>query len=195
MRLVIGILILNICTCSLVYCGLNFSGNNYSSDPFLFVVIGGLMEVPGHTLTSPIINRYGRKISIMIGLCICGAALLSLAFIPSDISWLVMTLAMIGKLTISGVLIIVILYQTELIPTEVRMQGEATTGMMGQLASAASPYLIDIPGPMRSWLPSTIFGVSSFLSALSLLTLPETRLMAMPDTINDLEDVFSEKKK
>ncbi|XP_042243156.1 organic cation transporter protein-like isoform X2 [Homarus americanus] len=155
MRLVIGILILNICTCSLVYCGLNFSGNNYSSDPFLFVVIGGLMEVPGHTLTSPIINRYGRKISIMIGLCICGAALLSLAFIPSDISWLVMTLAMIGKLTISGVLIIVILYQTELIPTEVRMQGEATTGMMGQLASAASPYLIDIPGPMRSCLSSS----------------------------------------
>ncbi|XP_042212064.1 organic cation transporter protein-like [Homarus americanus] len=194
-RLIMSVLSLNVFTCNLVYCGLSLSGNIYSSNPFIYVVIGGLMEVPGYTLTSPIIAHWGRKMPIMIGLYICGAALLSLAFIPSDISWLVMTLAMIGKLAISGVFMMVIVYETELLPTEVRLQGAAVNGMMGQLANTISPYVIDVLGPIVSWLPSMIFGVSSFLSALSLLTLPETRLMAMPDTINDLEDVFSKKKK
>ncbi|XP_042242904.1 organic cation transporter protein-like [Homarus americanus] len=194
-RLIMSVLSLNFFTCNLVYSGLSLSGNIYSSNPFIYVVIGGLMEVPGYTLTSPIIARWGRKMPIMIGLYICGAALLSLAFIPSDISWLVMTLAMIGKLAISGVFMIVTVYETELLPTEVRLQGASVNCMVGQLAATISPYVIDVLGPILSWLPSMIFGVSSFLSALSVLTLPETRLMAMPDTINDLEDVFSKKKK
>ncbi|KAK8731695.1 hypothetical protein OTU49_007422, partial [Cherax quadricarinatus] len=185
---------LNIFSCSLVYCGLSLSGNAYSSDPFLYVVIGGLMEVPGYTLSAPIISRWGRKKPIIIGWFVSGASILSLVFIPKDISWLVMVLAMIGKLAISGVFMVVFVYEAELLPTEVRLQGVAVIFVAGQIAATCSPYLADFLSPLVPWLPSVIFGVSSFVAGFSLFNLPETRGMALPDTISDLEELYKQNK-
>ncbi|XP_045622943.1 organic cation transporter protein [Procambarus clarkii] len=193
-RLITLVQSLNIFTCSLVYCGLSLSGSTYSADPFLYIIIGGLMEVPGYTVTAPIIARWGRKLPIIIGWFISGASILALAFTPPDISWLVMLLAMIGKLAISAVFMIVFVYEAELLPTEVRLQGVAVVFVAGQIAATCSPYLADFLGPLVPWLPSVIFGVMSFLAGFSLFPLPETLGMGLPDTISDLEGLFNQKK-
>ncbi|KAK8731629.1 hypothetical protein OTU49_007396, partial [Cherax quadricarinatus] len=120
---------------SLVFDGLNLSGDNYSADPFLYIVLGGLMEVPGYTINGPIIDRWGRRVPTALSFIICGILLLTLTFIPSGLSWLVVTLALAGKVCISGAFQIIYVYSSELFPTEVRLQGLGAASVFGQLGS------------------------------------------------------------
>lgn len=67
---------------ALVFYGLNLNGTNFSADPFVYMILGGLMEVPSYSLTAPIIARFGRKKPIVLGYFISGVSILALAFIP-----------------------------------------------------------------------------------------------------------------
>ncbi|XP_063591453.1 organic cation transporter protein-like [Penaeus indicus] len=171
---------------SLVFDGLNLSGANFSADPFLYIILGGLMEVPGYSLTAPLIQRCGRRWPTSASYLICGVFILALAFIPTDVSWLVMTLAMSGKLCISGAYQIVYVYSTELFPTEVRSQGIGAASVFAQLASTISPYIASFLGPILPWVPSLVFGGASLVAGLGTLALRETLGVPLPDTITDL---------
>ncbi|KAK3849895.1 hypothetical protein Pcinc_043368 [Petrolisthes cinctipes] len=186
-RLVTFCLSINLFILSLVYCGLSLGGSTYSNDPFLYVIISGLMEVPGYTIVSPVINRWGRKYPSLICFVVCGVVILSLTVIPSTISWLVMTFAMIGKMGITCAFMIVFVSQAELFPTEVRIKGLAVTSISGQIAGTIAPYIAEYLGPMVPWLPSVIFGVSSFVGVLAVIPLPETLGKNLPDTTSHPE--------
>ncbi|XP_071547413.1 organic cation transporter protein-like isoform X2 [Panulirus ornatus] len=195
MRFVTAMLSINLFLASLVYSGLILSGNSYSSDPFLYIIISGLMEIPAYTVAAPIINRWGRKTPSILGYLVTGASVLCLAFVPSDISWLVMTLAMLGKLAITASFMILFVYEAELLPTEVRLRGVALTIVAEYVGATISPYITDYLRPLVPWLPSVLFGLSSIVAALLLLPLPETMGVALPDTVSDLENLWNEKKK
>lgn len=83
LRIITLIFSLNLFISALVFCGLNLSGANYSADPFVYTMLGGLMEVPGYSLTAPLINRVGRKWPTIWGYLISGVTIFLLAFIPS----------------------------------------------------------------------------------------------------------------
>lgn len=187
-RLLTSMLCINLFISSLVYTGLSLSGDTYSSDPFLYLVIGGLMEVPGYTLTAPLINWLGRKKPTCVGYFISGVIILSLAFIPSDISWLVLTLAMLGKMTNCGAFMIMFVYLSELFPTEVRLQGVGTSLASAQVGATITPYITDYVGTIIPWFPSVLFGASSFVAALVLIPLPETLGRVMQETVQELEE-------
>ncbi|KAG0720106.1 Organic cation transporter protein [Chionoecetes opilio] len=192
-RVVILALTVNFFVSSLVYWGLSLSGTVYSSDPFLYMVLSGLMEVPSYSLTVPIIKKWGRKSPTMIGYVICGVVIISLAFIPADMTWLVMTFALLGKLAISSAFMILFVYEAELLPTEVRLQGLAVTVVAANVAGSVSPYIANYLSPLVPWLPSVIFGVASFVASLVIIPLPETLGRPLPDTIDDLETLWRRK--
>ncbi|XP_042887776.1 organic cation transporter protein-like [Penaeus japonicus] len=172
---------------SLVFDGLNLSGATFSADPFLYIILGGVMEIPGYSLTAPLIQRFGRRWPTSASFLIGGVLILALAFIPTDISWLVMTLAMSGKLCISGSFQIIYVYSTELFPTEVRSQAIGAASVFSQLASVILPYITTVLGPILPWLPSLLFGGSSLIAGFATLALKETLNMPLPDTITDLK--------
>lgn len=180
---------LNLFISALVFGGLNLSGANYSADPFAYTVLGGLMEVPGYSLTAPLINRVGRKWPTILGYFFSGAAIFLLVFVPSDMTWLVMTLAMLGKMCISGAFMIIIVYMSEAFPTEVRLQGVGATVMACHVGATVAPFVTDYLGPLIPWAPSVIFCVSSAVAGLALLPLPETLGAPMPDTVQEMPDV------
>ncbi|XP_042242883.1 organic cation transporter protein-like [Homarus americanus] len=171
---------------SLVFDGLNLSGDNYSADPFLYIVLGGLMEVPGYSLTALIINRWGRRTPTALSYILCGLVILVLTFIPNEVSWLAMTLAMAGKMSISGAFQIISIYSSELFPTKVRLQGIGASSEFSQLASTVLPYITTYLGTFIPWVPSVIFGCLSMMAGLATLALHETMGIALPDTISDL---------
>ncbi|XP_069991075.1 organic cation transporter protein isoform X2 [Penaeus vannamei] len=189
MRIITFIFSLNLFISALVFCGLSLSGSNYSADPFIYIVLGGLMEVPGYSLTAPLINRVGRKWPTIWGYVLSGVAILLLVFIPDNIQWLVMTLAMLGKLCNSGAFMIIFVYMSEVLPTEVRLQGVGATIMTCQLGATIAPYITDYVGPLVPWAPSVIFGVSSLVAGVALLPMHETLDAPMPDTIHDVPDI------
>ena len=68
---------------ALVFTGLNLSGSTFSANPFLYMVMAGMMELPGYSLTVPIVNRWGRKVPLMIAYFICGVSILSIVLVPA----------------------------------------------------------------------------------------------------------------
>ncbi|XP_045137879.1 organic cation transporter protein-like [Portunus trituberculatus] len=178
---------------ALVFGGLNLSGKAFSHNPFLYMVIGGMMEVPCYTITAPIINRWGRKVPLMVGYFVCGVCMLSIVCVPTDMAWLVLTLAMVGKVTVSGAFMILLVYRLELQPTEVRLQSKGVGLLSTNVAYCVAPYITDLLSMVVSWLPSVIFGVTSLGVCVLLVTLPETHGMPLPETVKDLNNLWKRK--
>ncbi|XP_045137877.1 organic cation transporter protein-like isoform X1 [Portunus trituberculatus] len=169
-----------------VFDGLNYSGDIYSADPFLYIILNGLVEVPSYTLTVPIVGRWGRRIPTVVSYILSGVIIFMVAFIPPDLPALILTLALAGKVCISGAYQIIYLYSSELFPTEVRMQGMGAASVFAQLASTIVPFIISVLGSALPWLPSLIFGVAGVVAGVFTVTLRETKDKPLPDTIADL---------
>ncbi|XP_064102945.1 solute carrier family 22 member 6-like isoform X2 [Macrobrachium nipponense] len=178
------------------YYGLSLSGGNLSNDPFVFMVLSGLMEVPAYSLTVPLVAHFGRRMPTLVSFALSGVALLAIAPTPPSHGWLVMTLAMVGKVCIASAYQILIFYSTELFPTEVRSRGVGTCFMISRLGSIVSPFINEILGSVYPWAPSAVFGATAFVAGLVMLMLPETMGVALPETVAELEarDMPSKKR-
>lgn len=172
---------------SLVFYGLSLSAVTFSADPFLYMVLGGLMEVPAYTVTAPIVDYFGRKWTTAVSYLVCGATILSLTVIPKDMNALVMTFVMVGKLAISMAYQIIYMYMLELLPTEVRLQGLGSAMLMSRVGSIIMPFITENLGEYIPWLPSAIYGCCSLVAGVATLLLPETNKKHMPDTVGAME--------
>lgn len=179
----------------MVYFGLSLSGASISDDPYLFMVLSGLMEVPAYTLTVPIVQRFGRKRTLSVFFTISGVVLFSLAVTPAGYSKTLVALAMIGKLAITGGFQTVIFYSSELFPTEVRSRGIGISYMMSRIGSMVSPFITDLVGTVYPWAPFVVFGTGAVLAGAGTLLLPETRGQILPDTVAQLEAAATEETK
>ncbi|XP_042890653.1 solute carrier family 22 member 8-like [Penaeus japonicus] len=112
----------------------------------------------------------------------------SICLSSSDLGWLVITLAMLGKFSISAGFQILYLYVTELFPTEVRLLAIGTSAIPSRIASTISPFVTDLLGPHYPWMPSVIFGIAALFAGVVTLLLHETHRMPLPDTIKELEE-------
>ena len=65
----------------MIYYGLSLSGANISDDPYLYMVLMGLMEIPAYSLTGSIVERFGRKSTASVSFLIASIVLLILAVI------------------------------------------------------------------------------------------------------------------
>lgn len=170
-----------------VYFGLSLSGGDLSSDPFLYMVLTGVVELPAYTLVIPLVARYGRRAPVVAFFFMGAVALLALPFVPTG-SGESMTLALMGKMSIASAFQILDFYSSELFPTEVRTRGMSTALVMSRVGSTCSPFITDYLGPLYPWAPSAVFGAASVLAGLATLALPETLHVPLPDTIAHLEE-------
>ncbi|XP_066954452.1 organic cation transporter protein-like [Macrobrachium rosenbergii] len=171
--------------CGIVYYGLSLSGGDLGTDPFIYMALSGLMEIPGSTVTLPMINILGRRRSNIICFLATGVSLLLLTFIPKG--WVATTMALLGKMTISAAYQVVYLHATELFPTEVRVRGLGTSVMVSKTGSIIVPYIINALGAIYWWGPSVLCGALSVLACVVCFMLPETLRAALPDTVAALE--------
>ncbi|XP_064084803.1 organic cation transporter protein-like isoform X2 [Macrobrachium nipponense] len=171
-----------------VFYGLSLNGTNFSADPFIYMILSGLMEVPAYSVTAPVIQKFGRKKTTVFGFAVTGVAILALAFISEDVVWLVMTFALVGKMLISVAFQTIYVYVNELFPTVVRGEGLGVAFIASKIGSVIAPYITEYLGPLVPWIPSIIFGGGALIAAFSTLLLPETKGKPLPDTISDLEE-------
>ncbi|XP_068201923.1 organic cation transporter protein-like [Palaemon carinicauda] len=179
--------------CGTVYYGLSISGGNLGTDPYIYMALCGVMEIPGSTITLPMVNILGRKRSNIFCFLVTGVSLMLLTFIPKG--WVATTMALIGKMTISGAYQIVYLHATELFPTEVRVRGLGTCSMVSKTGSIIVPYIINALGSIYWWGPSVLCGGISIVACMVYSLVPETLGMALPNTVADLEKVEEKKKR
>lgn len=68
----------------MVYFGLSLSGASLSDNPYVYMVLSGLMEVPAYTLCAPIVQRFGRKRTLAVFFLTSAIVLVGLAIVPSS---------------------------------------------------------------------------------------------------------------
>ncbi|KAG0724616.1 Solute carrier family 22 member 1 [Chionoecetes opilio] len=99
----------------------------------------------------------------------------------------VMTLALLGKLTLCACYQIIYLHSSELFPTEVRTLGMANASMMARISAVFASFLVSALPSTWSAAPPIIFGCACLIASALTLMLPETRGAALYDTVAALE--------
>ncbi|KAK3878474.1 hypothetical protein Pcinc_016892 [Petrolisthes cinctipes] len=170
-----------------VYYGLSLNTGNLGGSAYLNFVISGAVELPAHVLTFLLLDRIGRRIPLAVFMGLGGLALLSTILIPKDLGWLVITLAMLGKLCITASYAIIYVLTAEIFPTVVRNVGVGSSSMVARIGGALAPY-INLLGDYWYPIPMMIFGAMSVTAGLLSLLLPETLGRRLPETIEDGEN-------
>ncbi|KAK7071333.1 hypothetical protein SK128_003957 [Halocaridina rubra] len=170
-----------------VYYGLSLNTGNLGGNDYINFVISGAVELPAHALTILLLDRIGRRLPLCAFLVLGGLALLSTMFIPKDLGWLLVTLAMFGKLCITASYAIIYVLTAEIFPTVVRNVGVGSSSMVARIGGALAPY-INLLGDAWKPLPLLIFGSLAFAAGILSLLLPETLGRRLPETIEDGEN-------
>ncbi|KAK3891939.1 hypothetical protein Pcinc_004195 [Petrolisthes cinctipes] len=169
------------------YYSISMSNDIYSFDPYIYCTLSGVVEIPGATVTIPFVNVLGRRLSNIICMSSTGIFILAIAFIPKSMGWLMMLLALIGKMTIAAAFQIIYLHVSEVFPTEVRTRGAGLGDMMAKVGSMTAPFIIDSLHAVWEPAPAVVVGCSGFLACIAIYLLPETKGAALHDTVASLE--------
>ncbi|KAG7208609.1 hypothetical protein KM043_014817 [Ampulex compressa] len=172
-------------TASLSYYALALNVDNFSADRYIYVLVMGLTEIPAYIIPTPILMFIGRRQASAILYSGAALCLLSILMIPTTYTAAIMTVALIGRFTLSAVYGIVILFTSELFPTVSRNSAVGMNSAMSHVGSVAAPYVADLLGAVVWWGPSTLCGGLALVAGLLCSILPETRGRSLADTIEE----------
>ncbi|XP_075216993.1 organic cation transporter isoform X2 [Lycorma delicatula] len=177
---------------SATYYGLSWNTGNLAGNEYINFIMSGLVEYPAYIFLLLTLNKWGRKIILCGTMVVAGLALLLNIVVPDGMSWLTVTLAMIGKLAISASYGTVYIYSAEQFPTVIRNVALGACSTFARVGGILAPY-INILAEIYAPLPLIIFGLLSVSSVFFAFFLPETHNKKLPDTIEDGEQ-FGKKK-
>ncbi|KOC60839.1 Organic cation transporter protein [Habropoda laboriosa] len=168
------------------YYGLSWHVSNLGGNDYVNFVISGFVEVPAYTFLIFTLNRWGRKLILCGCMLTSGVALLGILFVPADAPWLVVCLAMIGKLTITSSYGAIYVFTAEQFPTVIRNVGLGASSTFARIGGVIAPYVIYLS---EIWmpLPFVIFGSCVLFGGMMSLLLPETLNKKLPESIQDAE--------
>lgn len=173
------------------YFGMSLSGGIFSTNPFLYMVISSLVEIPGYSIFSPVATKFGRRYVLSFTYGMCAISVLLILVLP-EYSFI---LSMIGKLFITGAYSLLYLLCSELFPTCVRSRGLNMASFLGRLGAIIAPFIVDLMAVTYTWAPSLMFGICSAVASVFALVLPESRGKPLTDTIEQLEELYKQPKK
>ncbi|XP_059846568.1 organic cation/carnitine transporter 2-like isoform X2 [Hypanus sabinus] len=142
------------------YFGLSLSTPNLHGDNYLNCFFSAAIEVPAYTAAWFFLQKFPRRVILSITALFGGAVLILTQFTPS----------------------------AELYPTAVRNMGVGVCSMASRIGSIVSPYIFYL-GVHDEFLPFTLMGISTALSGLLVLLLPETFKAPLPDTFEQMKNV------
>ncbi|XP_052123042.1 organic cation transporter protein isoform X2 [Frankliniella occidentalis] len=172
---------------SATYYGLSWNTSNLGGNDFLNFLISGVVEIPGYVMLLLLLNRWGRKATLCSALIITGLALLLTQVVPSNTNWLIITLAMIGKMTITASYGTIYIFTAEQFPTVIRNVGLGAASTSARVGGVLAPYFNLLADYWRP-LPLVIFGTLALSAGSLALLLPETLNKKLPETIQDGEE-------
>lgn len=160
-------------------------GGGSGSGVLLNYLLGALVEVPAWCVPW-LIHRLGRRLPLAACFLTSAAAGFAYSMVPADMSWLVVVVALLGRAAITGAYYITLQYCPEVFPTAVRGQGVALSETLGGVAIFLSPLVVYL-GEFEATLPLLVFAVLSVVGGAATLLLPETKGVALPQTLAQAE--------
>lgn len=168
------------------YYGLSWSTSTLGGNVLINFVISGAVEFPAYYFLVLTLNRWGRK-KILTGSMVLGGTMLLLALIvPDRFTWLIVSLTMLGKMSITASYGTIYVFSAEQFPTVIRNVALGAASMSARIGGIAAPYLIFLS---QFWKPAPflIFGVTALIGGILSTLLPETYNTQLPETLEDGE--------
>ncbi|XP_072035610.1 organic cation transporter protein-like [Amphiura filiformis] len=181
---------------SVVYFGLSLYSAKLAGNKYFNFFLLGLVEIPAFLIILFIMMWWGRRLPMFVFIIGAGISCIITACIPdetasgTDLSMAIIATAAIGKFCISSSFGIAWLYATEIFPTVIRNVGFGACSFFARVGSILAPFVILLEDTSH-YLPLGIFGVMSLIAAVLGLWLPETRNRALPETIEDGENLHN----
>ncbi|EDL02053.1 solute carrier family 22 (organic cation transporter), member 1, isoform CRA_b [Mus musculus] len=160
-----------------------------------FFFYSSLVEFPAAFIILVTIDRIGRIYPIAASNLVAGAACLLMIFIPHELHWLNVTLACLGRMGATIVLQMVCLVNAELYPTFIRNLGMMVCSALCDLGGIFTPFMVFRLMEVWQALPLILFGVLGLSAGAVTLLLPETKGVALPETIEEAENLGRRKSK
>ncbi|KAM5167340.1 solute carrier family 22 member 3 isoform 2-T2 [Callospermophilus lateralis] len=181
-------------TSAVVYQGLVMRLGIIGGNLYIDFFISGVVELPGALLILLTIERFGRRLPFAASNVVAGVACLVTAFLPEGTAWLRTTVATLGRLGITMAFEIVYLVNSELYPTTLRNFGVSLCSGLCDFGGIIAPFLLFRLAAVWLELPLIIFGVLASVCGGLVMLLPETKGIALPETVDDVERLGRKKK-
>lgn len=169
----------------MVYFGMPLAVGNLGFDIYLAVVFNALMEIPSCVATY-FLENCSRKPSILVFSVGSGICCVMCVLVGSELQAVKVALAMASFFSACTAYNVFLIYIIELFPTSVR---NTTTSLVRQaivFGNIFSPFLISA-GRKNDIFSYGVFGIVIMASCFTLLGLPETKGIALCDTMDQQE--------
>ncbi|XP_518840.2 solute carrier family 22 member 2 isoform X2 [Pan troglodytes] len=183
------ILMYNWFTSSVLYQGLIMHMGLAGDNIYLDFFYSALVEFPAAFMIILTIDRIGRRYPWAASNMVAGAACLASVFIPGDLQWLKIIISCLGRMGITMAYEIVCLVNAELYPTFIRNLGIHICSSMCDIGGIITPFLVYRLTNIWLELPLMVFGVLGLVAGGLVLLLPETKGKALPETIEEAENM------
>eukprot|EP00057_Strongylocentrotus_purpuratus_P024812 XP_011679286.1 PREDICTED: organic cation transporter-like protein isoform X1 [Strongylocentrotus purpuratus] len=171
-------------TNNLIFYGLHLSTGSFGVNIYLSFLISAVVEIVAMIICILVIERVGRRYSLIACLAISGIASCIAIFI--HVGAAKTGVAMVGKFGIAGSWAIGLIYPFEILPTVTRSVGIGICSSASRVVAIATPLMLllyDVwpPGPL------VLQTIAALVTAALCLILPETRGKKLPETLEDGE--------
>ncbi|XP_066300757.1 organic cation transporter protein-like [Branchiostoma lanceolatum] len=177
---------------SMVFYGLSLNTSSLPGiDDYVAFFLGGFVEIPGLFSSYYLLDILGRPKCQCLYMTVGGIAciispFLAPPYVPEHLAPLSITLAMLGKLSISACFNISYIMSAELNPTILRNVAVGAGSMWARIGGVVSPFVVY---SKQLWLPLpfAIFGGCAILAGVVAIVLPETMGADLPETTEEAE--------
>uniref|UniRef100_G1SHS3 Solute carrier family 22 member 2 n=1 Tax=Oryctolagus cuniculus TaxID=9986 RepID=G1SHS3_RABIT len=188
------ILMYNWFTSSVLYQGLIMHLGLAGGDIYLDFFYSALVEFPAAFLIIATIDRVGRRYPWAVSNMVAGAACLASVFVPDDLQGLRIAVACLGRMGITMAYEMVCLVNAELYPTFIRNLGVLVCSSLCDIGGIVTPFLVYRLTAIWLQLPLVVFAVVGLVAGGLVLMLPETKGRALPETIEEAENLQRPRK-
>ncbi|PAA94869.1 hypothetical protein BOX15_Mlig021885g1 [Macrostomum lignano] len=174
---------------SFTYHGLSADVEFTTSNIVLNQVYTGLVEIPSSFIGWLLSDYLGRRWPTLAMTLVSGVGVVLVPHVPkATLAGLRTGIALFAKCILTAAYCIMDLYATELLPTSVRNNGLFLATFLATVGNIVAPYTNSL-ARHGHYLPGLVFGGLTVASSLSLLLLPETRGLPLPETVASAEGI------
>ena len=170
---------------NMVYYGLSLGADDLGGNLYLNYILVSIMEFPALVAAIYLCDKVGRKKTVLSSVIIASISCAIVSFIPinHEAKYTRTALAMLGKFFVSVTYNGIYTWSVELLPTEIRSVGMGFFQITGRIGSGASPFIVKGLKTVYEPAPFITMGSLGLIGFLLQFVLPETKGIALPDTI------------
>ncbi|XP_078516576.1 solute carrier family 22 member 6-A-like [Lissotriton helveticus] len=169
------------------YYGLATDLQSFGLSIYLVQVTFGSVDIPCKAISVLTMSFIGRRAAQACSLSLAGIIIMAGIFVPTEMQVLRASLAVLGKGCLAASFVCCYLFSGELYPTMLRQTGMGLCNTMARIGGIVAP-LVQLTGEYFRFLPLVIYACAPIISGIAACFLPETLNVALPDSIEEVEN-------